>query len=420
MKNDSLKLHWVVFVVLMAAPALLLVARRADNLCFYALLLLGLVVGACRLRPSGFTFSHLLKEYWPLHLAMAGMLLAIFINQLVLRNFSIRAYDYPSRIAFFVVLLWVALLLPHRLMRHLQWAYVAGAFLAAAKMYVATKDGTLRMFPDFIPLIPFSQMAQLLGFFSILSIGYEERNSLLSKLRVGLKLLVGVAGIYGAYLSQTRGAWIAIPVFLIITILVLGRRVSKSKLLALFAVAVVLLGLLFGSTNLVQQRIAEAAQNLIQYQSSNDLNTSVGVRLQLWSASWLVYTEHPLVGVGHERFGAAMGDLERRKIITAAARTQPHSHNEILYNMATLGSFGLLGILCLYLVPGFYFWRDARSTDREVRTTAGIGLLLVCGFVVFGLTDVMFIWGTSDNFYSIFAAILFALIIKRKLVLSGN
>ncbi|MEO7031042.1 MAG: O-antigen ligase family protein [Herbaspirillum sp.] len=420
MKNNFLKLYWVVFVVLMAAPALLLVERRADNLCFYTLLLLGLVMGAFRLRPSGFTFSRLLKEYWPLHLAMAGMLLAIFINQLVLQDFVIRTYDYPSRLAFFVVLVWVALLLPYRLMRYLQWAYVVGAFLAAAKMYVGTKDGILRMFPDFIPLIPFSQMAQLLGFFSILSIGYDERKTLSGKLSTGLKLLVGIFGIYGAYLSQTRGAWIAIPAFLIIVILILGRRVAKAKLLAWFAVAVILLGVLFGSTNLVQQRVVEAKQNLTQYQNSKNLDTSVGVRLQLWNAALRLYSEHPLVGVGRNGYDAAMSDLEHRKIVTATAQSQPHSHNEVLYNMATLGSFGLLGILCLYLVPGFYFWRDARSTDREIRTTAGMGLLLCSGFLIFGLTDVMFVWGTSANFYSILAAILFAFIIKRKAALSSN
>ena len=420
MKNQFLKLHWPVFLVLMAAPTLLLVVRKAGNLSFYALLLLGAAVALCRLRPDGRSYPQLLKEYWPLHLAMAGMLLAIFINQLVLQNFVIKTYDYPSRMAFFSVLLWVALLLPYPLMKHLQWGYVAGALLAAIHMYVTTKGGTYRGYVYFMPIIEFAQMAQLLGFFSLLSIDYEVPNPIWRRIGVGLKLLAGAAGMYAAYLSQTRGAWIGIPVFVIITIFILGRRISLRRQLTLFTAGAALLVALFGSTDLVQQRIAAAKQDISQYQDGENMDTSLGIRLQLWEGSWRLYIEHPWVGVGREGFVAALGDLEQRKIITHGTRIQPHSHNEILYNMATLGSFGLIAILCLYLVPGWYFLREVFHADREIRATAGMGLILCSGFLILGLVDVMFMWGACDNFYSIVAAILFAFIIKRKKILSGN
>jgi O-antigen ligase len=418
MKNSLFRLHWPVFAVLMSTVTCLLIVRRAGNLGFYALLLLAVIIAVCRIRPSGRSFYGLLKEYWPLHLAMAGMVLAIFINQLVLRDFVIKTYDYPSRMAFFVVLLWVALLLPYRLMKHLQWAYVAGALLSAIKMYIVTNDGVVRTYQDFTVLIPFTEMALILGFFSILSIGYEEGSRLWRSFGIGLKVLAGSAAIYATYLSQTRGTWLGIPAFMLIAILTLRRGTSIRKQLALFCVALVVLGALFASTDLVQQRITAMKQDLIQYQNEKGRDTSVGVRLQLWEGSWRLYTEHPLAGVGREGFGAALGDLERRGIITPAARAQPHSHNEILYNMATLGIFGLIAILSLYMVPGYYFLRDAFHVDREIQVTAGIGLILCSGFMIQGFTDVMCIWSTSDNFYSILAAILFAFIIKRKKILS--
>jgi O-antigen ligase len=420
MNNSLLKLHWLVFAVLMSTSTCLLIVRRVGNLGFYAMLLLAAVIAVCRIRPSGRSFYALLKEYWPLHLAMAGMVLAIFINQLVLGNLVIKTYDYPSRMAFFVVLLWVALLLPYRLMKHLQWTYVTGALLAAAYMYVTTAGGTLRGYVYFMPIIEFAQMTQLLGFFAVLSINYESRNPLWRRVGIGLKLLAGAAGIYAAYLSQTRGAWLGLPVFILITILVLGRHISIRKQLTMAITVLIVVISLFASSTLVQQRIDAAQQEFSQYYANGNPATSVGVRLQLWAGSWLLFVEHPLVGVGREGFSVALSGLEKRGLLVPQASIQPHSHNEILYNMMTLGCFGLFGILSLYLVPGFYFFREVSHVDREIRATAGMGLILCSGFMIQGLTDVMFMWGACDNFYAIFMAILFAFIIKRKTILSSN
>jgi len=420
MKNCLSRLHWPVFVVLMGTVACLLVVRRAGNLGFYALLILGALAAAGRLRPAGRSFSALLKEYWPLHLAMAAMLLAIAVNQLALQHFVIKTYDYPSRMAMFAVLLWATLLLPYGWMKQLQWAYVVGALAAAVHMYVTTKGGTFRQYAYFVPIIELTQMSQLLGFFALMTIGYEVPNPMCRRIGIALKLLAGAGGIYAAYLSQTRGAWLCVPIFVLIAITMLGRDLSPRKMLVLAAAVLILLTALFASSTLVQQRVNEVKHDLTQYYQENNPATSVGVRLQLWAGSWMLFLEQPVVGVGREGYSDAMLGLEQRGILVPEASHQPHSHNEILYNMVTLGSVGLFAILVLYLVPAAYFLRVANHADREIRVTAGMGLILCMGFLVQGLTDVMFMWSTSDNFYAIFMAILFAFIIKRKTMLLRN
>lgn len=398
----------------MAVPVFLLIARRAGNLCFYALFLLALAAMVLDLRPCGKKFSQLLKEHWPLHLAMAGMLLAVLINQLALLDFAGRSYDYPSRMAFFAFLLWAALLVPYRLMKQLQWAYVAGALLAAVKMYIITDGGVSREYVDFMPIIEFGQLSLLLGFFAVLSLAYEEKSPALRRVGIGLKLLAGCGGLYAAYLSQTRGAWLGIPLFLLIAIAILGNRVHARKQFAIAVALLAIVTVLFGSTGIVRSRVLEARQSLVQYIAGENPDTSVGIRLQLWKGSWLLFKEHAGVGVGREHFTDALGDLERRRVITHQASIQPHSHDEILYNMVTLGMPGLIAILALYLVPAFYFWRETRHPDAEIRATAGMGLILCSGFLILGLVDVMFMWGVCDNFYGMFAAIFFAFIIRRK------
>ncbi|MGB7481422.1 MAG: O-antigen ligase family protein, partial [Burkholderiaceae bacterium] len=313
--------------------------------------------------------------------------------------------------------LWVVLLLPQAWMKQLQWAYVVGALAAAVHMYVTTRGGTFRGYVYFMPIIELAQMSQLLGFFALLTIGYGTGDGFWQRIGIVLKLAAGVAGVYAAYLSQTRGAWLSIPVCVLIAAVVLGRHIPRRRILAMVAAALVLLAALFASSSLVQQRLDEVRHDLTQYYEKDNSVTSVGVRLQLWAGSWLLFLEHPAVGVGREGYAKAMLELEQRGILTPVSSHQPHSHNEILYNMVTLGVPGLLAILALYLVPAAYFLRAARHVDREIRVTGGMGLILCSGFLILGLTDVMFMWGACDNFYAIFAAILFAFIIRRKAML---
>jgi len=83
MKNSVSSFRWFVFFVLMSVISLILVARRAGNLAFYMLLLLSLITIVCRFRPINKSFFQFLKDYWPLHLAMAGILfmnISIFCN----------------------------------------------------------------------------------------------------------------------------------------------------------------------------------------------------------------------------------------------------------------------------------------------------------------------------------------------------
>ena len=420
MKSRLSPLAWPAFVLFMATPLLILVVRRAGNLCFYSLLLLATVAGIARARPSGNSFSSFLKRYWPLHLAMAGPLLAIFVNQCVLQEFAARTFDYPTRMAFFCVLAWTGMLLPWQTLRKLQWAFVLGAILATIKMYLITDGGKTRGYVDFMPIIELAQLTQLLGFFALLSIEFQDSHPVPKVLANTLKLLAGIGGVYAAFLSQTRGAWVGIPVFILITIVTLMRQMPDHRRLLAFILVVAGVAGLFGSSSEVKLRLQQARDNLVSYVDDGNPDTSVGIRLQLWKGSWLLFTEHPLVGVGREQFPQALGELKRRGIITETARIQPHSHDELLYNLATLGIVGGIALLALYLVPGYYFLREWRHPDNEVRAIAGMGLVLTSGYLILGLTDVMFMWGASDNFYGIIAAILFAMLLQRKRYLAAR
>lgn len=407
-------LQCLVFIIVMTYASLLLIVARVGDASYYALLVVALLAALCGIRPANIRFTELLKHYWPIHLAMAGQFIAVFINQAAGDGFHARVFDLPSRMALFPVLVWAILLLPYKVLRYVRWAFVLGTMFALIKMGLITDWGDTRNHAGFLSIIAFAEMAMLLGFFSLLTLAWQEPAPI-RRAALILKLLTGAAGLYIAYLSQTRGAWISIPVLLLIAIWVLkGSRRSLRHQLTWFFAATVLLGCLFISSHIVRERVSLVQSETADYIAGKNRDTSIGIRIQLWQGSWILFTRHPVTGIGIENFKNGMQDLARGGVISEAASAFPHSHNEALYNMTVLGLTGLIGLLALYLVPLRHFAARLDSEDDEARSIAGMGIVLCIGFFSFGLVDVMFMWRPSDNFYALMMALILACAIRQK------
>ncbi|WP_230413982.1 O-antigen ligase family protein [Collimonas silvisoli] len=290
---------------------------------------------------------------------------------------------------------------------------VIGAFLSAIKIYTLTNGGATRYGTDFIPIIIFGEMALLLGVFSTLSIAWNKSDN---KAVIFFKIAALCAGLYAAYLSQSRGVWLTIPVFAVIAGLA-AKNIRSSYKLSAITFFVILLGAVSYFGNIVKERVLVAESDISQYSVGANVDTSLGIRLQLWRGSWVLFKEHPIFGVGVENFPKALEDLSKRNIITPLSATFPHSHNEILFMMSRLGLFGLLAILALYFVPAYYFSRELRDNDSEIRYTAAMGLALCLGFIILGLVDVVFLWWEIYPYYVVSIAFFLTYIIKRKKIL---
>lgn len=416
MKIGLRYLQWTVVAICAVFPIAVFVVPRAANTSFYLLLVISLLGIALRYAPMGKGFGKALREYWPINLAMAGLACAVFANQLALGNFAWKTYDMPLRLACFALLFWIMMAMPGKGMKHIEWGLIIGAVMSAAALDIYTAGGTdrpLRLFG--IPTIPFGNIALLMGVLALLSIGWNGPSE---KVAIALKLIAGGSAMYGSYLSQTRGAWLALPVFMMIAF-ALARNLRLRHRLVFFVAALVLLSSSYPLSRAIQNRIDQAVTDVSHYLDATDRDTSLGIRLQLWRSSWLLFKESPVFGIGPEQFPRALQQLAARHEISAAAAAHPHSHNELLFHMTILGIPGLLAILSLYLVPGFYFFREITHPDLRTRTVAAMGLALVLGFFIFGLTDVMFFWTVSHTFYVIVLAALFAHLVKGKELLVG-
>ena len=223
-----------------------------------------------------------------------------------------------------------------------------------------------------------------------------------------LPLLALICGLVATVLSGTRGAWIAIP--LVATLLFTNRvRMGRVVIYAsVLTMSIMIMAYNIPATG-VAHRFWEAVSDV--QGGKPDTVTTGGVRLELWKASWLMFTEHPMLGVGRDQFHPALqqlvaqGRLQQTPTLPYALNYSS-SHNDALHFLATGGLLDFSFLLLLYGAPLAFFLRILRGRQAEYQAPALAGMVLVLCFIGFGLTDVMF-WSMAPKvFYVVMVSVL--------------
>ena len=390
-------------------PAFMLSVRGAAFLSFLLLLIAAIWSMLAAPAEAMNRLRAMWREYRWLILAMAAMPTAMLISAL-LNPAAPRNVPFAyGRLWLFGLALFALLQLRPKQLESVQWGCVAGALASVVWAYLELRIGRPDKIGAFANTIPFGNLSLLMGLFSLISIGWSNRDGWPLIL---LRVFAGGAGLYASYLSQSRGGWIAIPILLLIAVATL-RHVSWKKRATALLVFFALLVTVCVSSSMVRTRFGQAMEDIHAYQAGQT-NTSVGIRFQLWKAATLMLTRHPLAGVGRGQFEPALKAIHAEGLITQEATAFEHAHNEFLYNGATLGVLGIGALLALYLVPAAYFLRAALCDDRILRTTGAMGLTLCVGFLLFGLTEVMLIIAQTVVFYSVMVAVFTAHIHRRR------
>jgi len=255
--------------------------------------------------------------------------------------------------------------------------------------------------------IIFGDVAMAMGLMSLASI------QLFSGTRLAvLPYASFVAGLCASLLSGTRGGWIAL-VLSLIPLCVHGKRVGKRKALVAAVAGVSLIVAACCIPQLkVRDRIVQISTDIHQYQLGN-ADTSVGARFEMWKGAWMLFFEHPLMGVGRANFNQGLNELIAEKEIKPAVRDFRHAHNEMFNMLATEGVVGALTLLFLYAAPFMFFLHRLRRNDA-CRSYALAGLLLVMSYIDFGLTQVMFVHHVGAAFYAATIGVLAGLCLCRE------
>ena len=386
----------IVSFLIFLFPALTLAVRGGVNTSYFLLLLISI-----------FFFFNPSNEHkkWPgeFGLALIFYPATIIVENLIHSQWNWPAFDSPSRFLLGIPLLVVLPFFSVNYLKSFKTGCLVGAITSPILIYYSMHHGAIygvRTADTFVNPIPFSCIVLILG---LCSLSFDSR-------QLRMKLLSGVAFIsvlFASYHTESRAALIYVPVALVI-MFYHGNNLRLRTKFQLIALSLSLLLLAYLSSAIIKNRIDLAFIQLIQAIHASPQNTSIGIRYQLWHAAWQLFLQHPLLGVGKGNFHTAIQGLVSSGMLTPVAAQYTHPHNELLYSMSEMGILGLIGTILLYLFPWRYFWRHRASDDSGVREASISGLVVISGYVIYGLADCMFTNSMNTAFYVLCLTTLYA------------
>lgn len=242
--------------------------------------------------------------------------------------------------------------------------------------------------------IPYATFCGLLFTTSICYMIYEKLNRY--RILAAAGFIMSGASII---LSQSRGVWLAVA--LAITLLIINgfrRNIFNWKFsLGIFAL-IFIVAFVFKPE--INQRIESTKNELVQIQQGN-LNTSIGLRLQMWMLADDIIDGHYLFGIGASQLGQRLNGLYQEKIASEEIHefSPTHLHNQFVDSLVKNGIVGLCIMLALLFIP-------LKHITQRPPVTRALILCSVAVFLVASLTDVPFNHPQSFTIYIILLSFL--------------
>lgn len=387
-------------LLLLIYPTMMLSVKGGMNGVLLFMLLLAVAVWV--VRPAGVSVVGWRREWTIYAAAMFAISVAIFASQSYHQNYAAHPHDAASRYWLAIPVFLLLQRLRPSVFTVLQFAFPVAAitgFLLAKEMGSRSGIGTL-------DLIHFGDFELILGVLSLFSIDWFGRDRL--PIRI-LKLLGFIAGLAASFASGSRGGWLAIPVFFVIFTYFKTVRIAPRMIVFMVLSMVLSAALLYSFNGRFYQRVSPLVSEVATFEQGN-LDTSTGIRWQLYKAAVDVFLRHPVFGAGPEGFALEMKQMKDAGKITpyAAVMGGAEVHNDILSKAAGMGIFGLFAILAIYLVPFKLFWQATKSVSKQIKRAGILGIVFVSGFFVFGLTVEILDLTMATAFYSFTVAVLLA------------
>ncbi|MEN3793877.1 O-antigen ligase family protein [Fulvimarina sp. MAC3] len=247
---------------------------------------------------------------------------------------------------------------------------------------------------------PFSILCLLTAGLSFLGLGERHRLSW---------NIAAVLGMYGASLSLLmtgmRGAWPALPLILAIALwtrrrdlaLIWSRigRVSRRSIIGAVLVCAVV-GTLLGA-EYIGSRAQDLMRDVQMMFSDADAATSLSLRAEMYQAGVAAFLERPFLGWGGSGFWAAV--KPHLGAAFAGEFSFSHLHNIILTVGVQAGLLGIAALLAVLLTPIWCAFRLRRDENGGARLA--FALILVCAYLIPGLTNIMFFHDILDAVWAL-------------------
>lgn len=203
-------------------------------------------------------------------------------------------------------------------------------------------------------------------------------------------------------LHGSRGAWLGIPIALLMISIYFYKTHLKQTLYMLFASILLSISICVMPHSPIIERV-DLLKNDASLMQKNNYNTSVGTRFALWYFAIEAFQQSPYVGHGYINF--------RNKICEPVNESdvpncQPHAHNIVFQELAAHGLIGLLNILILAFATLYFFIKNTiQKNNPSTQTFAFAGLVCTIYLIICSMSDYLL-------FYSFPSMFLFLIILS--------
>ncbi len=354
------------------------------------------------------------SESWLLLLifTLSMPVLGVFLGQLFRGEFSWSNYDSPARFAICIPIIIALIRSKSSINRLINIsAPMAIVFTLASVLFIPNDNqymwGQERITTYFVDPLTFGSLSLMLGILALISINQFGRDTWKIK---GLKILTFLMAIYLSVKSGSRTGWISLPIvgFLWIGIFPKKHKYMFSALGFIFII--VISGMLFQFSTVVQQRVTLALSELAEYQW-NGLNpvSSIGDRISFIRIAFFLFLQNPLGGWGDSGFQSLLDAPQLSEFALPATRNfvlTAGFHNEVMTNMVRSGIWGLLSSVTLFLAPMAFFVSRITSSSVLIRRMAFYGLCFMTCVFVNGMSTEVFNLKFTASFYALMIACL--------------
>jgi O-antigen ligase len=238
--------------------------------------------------------------------------------------------------------------------------------------------------------IPYGNISLLAGMMSL--IGLERLTRRLQMVAV----LAAVSGLAGCLLSETRGAFLILPMIPVVLVLTYWPSFLKNRRSMIGA----LLALVVGMGALVvflsyQPRFQNFAFSLSSYDRALASERSIADRALMLRYGYDATLDRPWLGYGTQN--RVLEVMSRAKAAGKDLHSYTHLHNEFLNNLVGKGLIGLITLLLLLAAPLIVL--KGSDSDPQYRARRVFALLLVGGYIAFGMSAIVFGHDLLNTFY---------------------
>jgi O-antigen ligase len=200
---------------------------------------------------------------------------------------------------------------------------------------------------------------------------------------------------------------VALPVLFAVWLVTVVRPKTPLKILGAFAGLLLVCCLLYVFVGSVHGRVDSALADLQLYFNGGTKDTSIGLRISMWRASWHLLLARPFTGYGEGALPALESIPAIAPYYTPSLQSfisNSGAHSELMRNAIRSGIFGLISTALLFAVPAVIFFRACRAAERRVRLAAAYGLCYIAAVFFFGLNTDVFSLKYLATFYGLMIA----------------